>query len=113
MTFPREHLPHDPAVCHGHARGTLGGEIPAPFNPDALRRQDAPSPDDVFDLALARGLIGRDFPGDQRRIGDFTENEKAVIRERKNGWEKASVATLAAVFSATAQTIATILREVE
>lgn len=43
-------------------------------------------------------------------LGGLTDNDKAVIRERHFGWEKASFALLAAVFVVHPNTIAAICR---
>ncbi len=45
-----------------------------------------------------------------RRARPLTEEEKAVIRERRYGWEQAECATLAHIFQTTPQHIASICR---
>jgi hypothetical protein len=45
-----------------------------------------------------------------RRIGNLTDDEKSVIRERHFGWEKATPALLADVFLTPVQTIVAVLR---
>jgi len=48
-----------------------------------------------------------------RRIHDFSADERAVIRERYHGWEKANTATLADIFRTTTNTIRSIVRSVD
>ncbi len=45
-----------------------------------------------------------------RRARPLTDEEKAVIRERRHGWEQADCATLARVFDTTPQRIAAICK---
>lgn len=40
----------------------------------------------------------------------FSEDERAVIRDRHTGWERASTALLGEIFHTTPQTIAAICR---
>lgn len=46
-----------------------------------------------------------------RTLESFTDNERAVIIERRTGWEKATIATLAAVFDTNPHVIKAILRK--
>lgn len=43
-------------------------------------------------------------------VGGLTDNDRAVICERHFGWEKASFASLAAIFGVHPNTIAAICR---
>lgn len=48
-----------------------------------------------------------------RTYESFDANERDVIRQRRRGWEKASSATLAAVFDTTPEVIRKIVRQEE
>lgn len=47
-----------------------------------------------------------------RPLASFTENERAVIRERHHGWERCPLATLALIFGAHVNTIRAVCADI-
>lgn len=48
-----------------------------------------------------------------RPLASFTENERAVIRERHHGWERCPLAALALIFGAHVNTIRAVCAQAE